>query len=96
VDTAISDAARDYVKAHGGRLFVRAHAHRCCHGAVTLLDSTTETPSDADDFVDVGADGIEVRFHGQRAGEPHELVIELRGVWRRHPVAYWDGCAFKP
>jgi len=30
------------------------------------------------------------------AGEPpRQLSIELRGVIRRRPVAYWDGCAYK-
>jgi hypothetical protein len=96
VDTVVSDDAREYVRAHGGVLFVRAHPHRCCHGSMTLLDTTTERPSDSDEYVSVGSGEIDVRFHGSPADEPHSLVIELRGVFRRHPVTYWDGCAFKP
>ena len=38
---------------------------------------------------------VGVRFSGGDSGLPHHLVIELRGLLRRHPVAYWDGCAFK-
>jgi hypothetical protein len=28
-------------------------------------------------------------------GEPDELVVEMKGRRHRHPVAYWNGCAFK-
>jgi hypothetical protein len=96
VETVVSDDAREYVKAHGGVVFVRAHPHRCCHGSLTLLDTTTEQPPDSDDFVSVGSDEIDVRFHGATVDKPQALVMELRGVFRRHPVTYWDGCAFRP
>jgi hypothetical protein len=96
VDTVVSDDAREYVKAHGGVLFVRAHAHRCCHGSITFLDTTTECPPDSDEYFSVDSDEIDVRFHGAHAERPHALVIELRGVLRRRPVSFWDGCAFKP
>ncbi|MGO9195589.1 MAG: hypothetical protein ACLQK4_00490 [Acidimicrobiales bacterium] len=95
MDTVVSDEAREYVKARGGVVFVRAHSHQCCHGSTTFLDTTTKPPRDRDDFVSVSTDEIDVRFLGSSAGEPHELVIELRGVLRRHPVSYWDGCLFK-
>jgi hypothetical protein len=96
VETVVSDDAREYVKAHGGVLFVRAHAHRCCHGTMTLLDTTTECPPDSGEYLSVGSDDIDVRFHGAAVDKPHALVIELRGMFRRHLVSYWDGCAFKP
>lgn len=90
----VSEDARAYVKGRGGALFVRSHPHRCCHGSITLLDSTTERPTDGGDYVSVDRSDIDVMFDGEAAG-PHEMVIELRGVFRRHPVAYWDGCAYK-
>jgi hypothetical protein len=96
MEVVVSPAARQYVKDHGGTVFVRAHPHHCCTGSLTLLDTTTKAPPDAADFKSVAADSLDVRFRGGGAGDPHQLVIELRGVLRRHPVAYWDGCAFKP
>jgi hypothetical protein len=96
VDVVVSDEAREYVRAHGGRLFVRTHSHKCCHGSMTLLDVTTVVPSDADHYVPVVANGIDVRFRSPSGAQPHELVVEMRGVFRRHAVAYWDGCAVKP
>ena len=65
-------------------------------GALTLLDVTTEIPAADADFESVDAGGVRVRFSGGPSGRPHKLVIELRRRLRRHPVAYWDGCAFKP
>lgn len=92
----ISDEARDYVRDRGGALYVRSSHHRCCGGGLTLLDSTTERPSDASDYLCVASGLIDVNYRGDTVDRPHELVIELRGIVRRHPVAYWDGCAFKP
>jgi hypothetical protein len=96
VNVVVSTEAKEYVRNRGGVLFVRSSHHRCCGGALTLLESTTEAPSDASDFLFVGSDEIEVKYHGGAVDRPHEMVIELRGVVRRRPVAYWDGCAFKP
>ena len=95
MDVVISETAREYIKEHGGTVFVRAHPHRCCTGSLTLLDLALTRPDDADDFESFETDGIGVRFNGSD-GFPHQLVIELRGLWARRPVAFWDGCAFKP
>jgi len=79
VEVLLSDAAKDYVRDHGGTAFVRAHPHRCCTGTLTLLDITTAAPKDAADFQSVGTGEVEVRFCGPSIGRPHQLVIELRG-----------------
>ncbi len=91
----VSRHAREFVDAHGGVVYVRSHAHRCCSGPITLLDTTVSTPADADDFVPVAAGDVVVKFQGDQEAGPHELAIELRGVVRRHLVSYWDGCAYK-
>jgi hypothetical protein len=96
VNVVVSPEAEEYVRSRGGVLFVRSSSHRCCGGALTVLDSTTEPPADATDFQCVESDGIVVKFRGSTSDRPHELTVEIRGVVRRRPVAYWDGCAFKP
>lgn len=95
VDVVISEPARKYIREHGGTVFVRSHPHRCCTGSLTLLDLAMTRPDDAADFQSFDTEGIGVRFCGS-GGFPHQLVIELRGLFARHPVAFWDGCAFKP
>lgn len=95
MEVLVSDPAKEYVNAHGGTVFVRAHPHRCCSGSLTLLDIWTKPPKDVTGFVAAASDDIEVKFSGGFSGQPHQLVIELRGVLRQHLVAYWDGCVFK-
>lgn len=94
----ITDEAREYVNQHGGVVFVTPHAHQCCQGSITVLDTSTTPDGDhmADTYVPVGGDGIDVRFRGGAVQQPDELVIELRGVLRRRLVSFWDGCAYRP
>jgi len=62
---------------------------------MTILDSAVDPPPDASEFLSVGNGEIDVRFPGDEAQRPQQVVIELRGRLRPRPVAYWDGCAFK-
>lgn len=95
MEVVVSQAAEEYILDHGATIFVRSHLHRCCTGKLTLLDSTTVCPADSAAFASFDTDAIGVRFLGGDGGLPHHLVIDLRGLLRRHLVAYWDGCAFK-
>jgi hypothetical protein len=95
VEVLVSGPAKEYVIARGGAVYVRAHSHRCCSGTLTLLDIWTKPPKDVTGFVAAASDDIEVKFSAGFSGQPHQLVIELRGMWRQHLVAYWDGCAYK-
>ncbi len=97
MDVVVSDSARDYLAGHGGVAYVRAHSHRCCSaGTLTLLDIDASAPKDAEHFRAGGGGSVDVRFLAGPLGEPRELVIDTRGRVRRHLVAYWDGCAFRP
>lgn len=91
-----SEEVREYVAAHGGALYVSALRHRCCSGAMTTLDASTKAPADASGYRNLAADGLPLWFRaGGQGEEPEELVIEMKGLRRRHPVAYWNGCAYK-
>ncbi len=95
MDVVVSEKARDFAAAHGGVVYVRSHAHRCCSGPITLLDTTTDQPEDAANYRRVAAGDLTVRYRGDPETGPHVLTIELRGTLRRRLVSYWDGCAFK-
>ena len=96
MDVVVSPEAATFAAGRGGVVYVRSHRHRCCAGPVTLLDTTTDPPADAGDFVAVPAGDLTVRYHGDPAAGPHVLTIALRGTFRRRLVSFWDGCAFKP
>jgi hypothetical protein len=96
MEVVVSDSARNYLVAHGGTAFVRANSHRCCSaGSLTLLDIDTDAPSDAGRFTATDAPDFDIRFFVGALGAPRQLLIDTRGRFRRHLVAYWDGCAFK-
>jgi hypothetical protein len=90
-----SDDVRSYVESHGGVLYVSAHRRQCCSGSTTVLDSTTLEPTDLTGFRSFDAPGWEVRLRTGGSSEPDELVVEMKGLRRKRPVAYWNGCAFK-
>lgn len=96
MDFTVTDDAKEFILDHGGVVFVSPHAHRCCHGSITLLDTTITPGDDRDSYIPVGGDGIDVRFRGGPVQQPDHLIIELRGVVRRHLVSSWDGCAYRP
>ena len=90
-----SDDVRSYVESHGGVLYVNTHRRQCCSGSTTVLDSSTRAPADLTGYRSFEVTGWAVRLHTGGASEPDELVIEMKGLRRKRPVAYWNGCAFK-
>lgn len=95
MEVIVSDPAKEYVNAHGGAVYVRAHTHHCCSGSLTMLDIWTKPPKGIHKFVSAPSEGIDVKFAGGFSGQPDQLLIELRGVFRQRLVAFWDGCYFK-
>lgn len=91
----VTEAAKEYVAARGGVVFVRVHHNWCCSGSLTLFDVAASPPKDQFDYVAGEADDIEVRFLGGAGGGPNELQIELCGLFRPRLAAYWDGCVSK-
>lgn len=89
-----SDDVREFVRQHGGRLYVWATDHRCCRGLLTLLDADTRQPENWNERSEwAPAAGFEVYLDAGWHGRPEELVLELS--WGRRKVrAYWNGCAY--
>ena len=95
MDVVVSSEARTFAAGRGGVVYVRSHSHRCWASPLTLLDTTTEAPTDLGPFVDRPAGELTVRYCGDPEAGPHALTIELRGSFQRRLVSYRDGCAFK-
>ncbi len=96
MEVLVSPTAKEFVDAHGGAVYVHAHSYRCCSSSsLTLLDIETVPPKDLAGFNSADSNDIDVKYYDGFSGRPNQLIIELRGVFRRHLVAYWDGCAFK-
>jgi hypothetical protein len=86
-----SPEAIQLVDEQGGKLYVWAKRARCCHGAMTFLETSSEP--DERPFRQVATDRIEL-YLDTRLGDPDELVIETSGRRRRHVHAYWNDCAY--
>src|SRR6266550_5144837 len=91
VEVVASPAAVEFVREHGGKLFVWSRARRCCGGAITVLEAATER-DDRPGFRPVPADGIELYVDLPRL--PEQLEIDVRGRFHPKVSAYWEGCAW--
>jgi hypothetical protein len=88
----VSDAATDLIEERGGRLYVWMRQGRCCGGATTRLETSSEPPARRE-FRNVSAgEGFEL-FVAASLALPDELHIDVRRFPRR-VEAYWNGCAW--
>jgi len=89
----ISDAAADFVRQRGGRLWVwAAHPRMCCSGSPAWMHAEFEAPAGLTGFVEATAAGVRVCFRGVGGRQPDVLQVGLHGSRRPRVEAYWDGC----
>jgi hypothetical protein len=93
-DIELSDQARAFVASRGGTLFLRVRHNRCCSGGLTFLDATTSA-RDGERYETLPSEDPTVRLFHLGSVLPSTVSVEVRGKWRRHLVAYWDGCAYR-
>jgi len=79
------------VAERGGRLYVWARRTRCCSGALTLLQTSSEPRGRP--FRRVPAEGLEL-YLDERLREPEVLELDVGGLRHKHVHAYWNGCAY--
>jgi hypothetical protein len=88
-----SQEAVEFVRARGGRLWVRAARPRmCCVGTPAYMHAATEAPPDLTGYRAVYFRGLELWFRAPAGMLPDALEIGLRGRRRPRIEAYWDGC----
>lgn len=88
--------AVDYVRHHGGHVFVwPLDMDAPTGGAVVFaLEASTESPGPDGEFARFVGDGFDVLFETTEHGVPDELHIALRGWRRKRLRAYWNGNSF--
>ena len=91
----MSTQAADFVRAHGGVLWVWASYPRLrCDGMVALMHASTEPPGEIGNFRLLAAEDVHIWFRGPGGREPEVVEIGLEGRRRPHIEAYWDGCKY--
>ena len=84
---------RSFVKERGGLLFVWARRFRSFPGGLTMLETTTEPPSDALEWRRIEMRGF-LLFVPRELRLPDELQLQVRGRIRRRISALWNGCIY--
>lgn len=91
----VSAEAEEFVRGHGGQLWVWvARPWACCWGTPAYMHAATVQPQGLSGFSPVPSTGLDVWFRKPAGPEPDVLEIRMRG--KRHPrvEAYWDGCIY--
>ena len=83
--------ARDYVAAHGGRVFVWISAHRGFPAPICLLEASLKPPKGDVGFRKIRGPGFDVYLEATQHIWPRMMEFALR---RRHIEAYWNGMAW--
>lgn len=90
-----SGDALEFIRRHGGKIYVWTTRQACCHGAMfTVVDASIEPPRGAAEFRPIATEGFQLLLGPSVRRQPSELSIELRGRHRKHVKAYWDGGIF--
>ena len=88
--TADPDAV-EFIREHGGMVFVRPYRAGFC-APVVDLEATTEPPRGALDYQREEAADFLLFFHPAIRRRPEELVVAVRGRRKPRVRVYWDGC----
>jgi hypothetical protein len=93
VEVVAPGEVRDFVAAHGGRVFVWVSAQRGLWFSTCLLEASLEPPRRHDlSFRRVSAPGFELYLEATQRIWPKTMEFALRR--RRRIEAYWNGMAW--
>jgi hypothetical protein len=95
VRVEVSSEAVEFVRGHGGQLWVwAAHPRVCCQGAPAYMRAATAVPAGLSGFIPVRSAGLDLWFRAPAGTLPAVLEIGLRGRRRPRIQAYWEGRIF--
>lgn len=98
--------ASEYIREHGGKLWVWLDPHRSLVGGYVFLEAATEPPGTsrgakmtrssrrAHRFLSANAGGFELHYEWGKLDAPEEIHVELRGWMNKRIEAFWNGCVF--
>ena len=87
--------AVEFIRGHGGQLWVWAARPRvCCSATPALMHAATAAPTVLSGFIPVRSAGLDLWFRAPSGRLPEVLEIGLRGRRRPRVEAYWEGCLF--
>jgi hypothetical protein len=87
--------AIDFVRTHGGQVFVWTQAMRYAYGFnVFVLEASTESPGVTREFLRFDGEDVSLLFDPGGHDTPEEIHLALVGRRRKQVRAYWNGKSF--
>jgi hypothetical protein len=86
--------AVEYIRAHGGALFIWAVTMAYGYDSVFALEASTESPGAGRTFRRIRSQGVDLLLDTGGRELPDELHVQMRGRRRRRIRAYWNGNSF--
>jgi hypothetical protein len=82
--------AVEFIREHGGRLYVWADLMRCTGPNCTFFTSSIDPPEEAHEFRRFGGGGFELFFSDEGLEAPAELRLQLAGR-RKRRISVYEG-----
>ena len=80
----------EFIRAHGGRLYVWADLMRCTGPKCTFFTASIEPPTEPHEFRRFGGGGFDLFFSDEGLEPPVELRLDLAGM-RKKRVSVYEG-----
>lgn len=88
-----SPRAVEFIREHGGRLFVWTDRMNCCESP-RFVQASIEEPDDVRMFRGFASEDFEVHIRPVDGEVPQELRVDVTGRRRARVSAYWNGCVY--
>lgn len=85
VKVVASPEAVEFIREHGGRLYVWADLLRCTGPKCTFLAASVDAPEDPHEFRRFGGGDFEIYFSDEGLESPATLKLALAG-WRKKSI----------
>lgn len=85
--------AVEFIRKHGGRLYVWADLMRCTGQRCTFFTTSIEPPTEPHEFRRFGGGDFELFFSDEGLEPPTELRLELAGRRRKH-ISVYEGLSW--
>ena len=96
MDIVASPDVVEFVRSHGGALYVWTVTMEYGYHPVFVLEASVESPGVMHDFQRFQGEGIEVLFDAGGRDLPESVHLDVSGLLRKRIRAAWNGNSFTP
>jgi hypothetical protein len=93
MNVVAAPSVQEFVREHGGCLYVWTDRTLCCGGSMTFLKNSTTRPGTERAFREIANEDFRLLLDPGLHEPPDELHLVLKGWYRKRVEAFWNGCA---